>query len=346
MQILKIGNSEVLAFFDSGANVNLIDGDLATWENLQCISEKPTSLPVVGGNQIKTEYGQYKFSLGPSPENEFHTLTCLGMDSVTNEFCKYDLSEIVHEFRSKSTKSDKYAPLPPYAAGTSIKLLIGIKNNKLDPTLVVVLPSGIGVYKSPFVDIFGSNIIFARPHTAFTKGNQTLDSHVSHAIFKLRAIAQENIHPSNNLPVRIIANKNEGIYFYPTPLSDRDLIEAGGYIEPEENTESRIERLILDSKSSGRDWNKCSVHAARIPISKIRELVDQDDVEQLVTYRCEQCSKCEECRKTPRTTAISQQEAREQKIIEDSVKFDFVNQRVEVIFPFLKNPNTFLTEKH
>ena len=44
MQILKIRNSEVLAFFDSGANVNLIDGDLATHENLQCVSEKPTSL--------------------------------------------------------------------------------------------------------------------------------------------------------------------------------------------------------------------------------------------------------------------------------------------------------------
>ena len=58
MQILKIGNSEVLAFFDSGANVNLIDGDLATCENLQCISDKPTSLSVVGGNQIRTEYGQ------------------------------------------------------------------------------------------------------------------------------------------------------------------------------------------------------------------------------------------------------------------------------------------------
>ena len=104
--------------------------------------------------------------------------------------------------------------------------------------------------------------------------------------------------------------------------------------------------MIMDRKSTGRDWNKCSVHAARIPISKICELVDQDDVEQLVTYRCEQCSKCKTCRKTPRITAVSLQEARKQKIIEDSVKFDFINQRVEVIFFFLKNPNTFLTEKH
>ncbi len=74
--------------------------------------------------------------------------------------------------------------------------------------------------------------------------------------------------------------------------------------------------------------------------------MDQDDVEQLVTYSCEQCSKCEECKRTPRITANSLQEAREQKLVEDSVKFDLINKKVEVIFPFLKNPNTFLAEKH
>ena len=93
MQILKIGSSQVLTFFDSGANVNLIDGDIAVRENLPCVNDKPSSLSVVGGNQIRTEYGQYRFSLGPTPENEFHTLSCLGMDSVTSEFSKYDLSE-------------------------------------------------------------------------------------------------------------------------------------------------------------------------------------------------------------------------------------------------------------
>ena len=91
-------------------------------------------------------------------------------------FFQYDLTEIIEEFRFNSTKCDKSVPLPPYAAGSNVKLLIGIKNNKLDLTLVEVLPSGIGVYKSPFFNIFGSNIIFAGPHAAFTKANQTLDS--------------------------------------------------------------------------------------------------------------------------------------------------------------------------
>jgi len=60
----------------------------------------------------------------------------------------------------------------------------------------------------------------------------------------LQALIEENIHPSNNLSVRITTHKNEGIYFYTTPRSDQDLVEAGGNIEPEEALESRIEQLI------------------------------------------------------------------------------------------------------
>ena len=37
------------------------------------------------------------------------------------------------------------------------------------------------------------------------------------------------------MPIKIITNDNKGIYFYPTPLSEQDLVEAGGYIEPEES---------------------------------------------------------------------------------------------------------------
>ena len=227
-----------------------------------------------------------------------------------------------------------------------MKLLIGIKNNKLDPILIEVLPSGVGVYRSPFIDIFGSNIIFAGPHSTFTKGNQSLDSHLSQAIFKLRILANEIDHPAPEIPVQIPVDKQEGIYFHSTPLSNQDLMEAGVHVDPEEDLEHRMEQLILDRKLPGRNWNQCSIHATRIPISKIRELVDQDDIEQLVTYRYTKCSQCEECKRTPRLAAISLQESREQKIIEESVKIDLLNKMVEVILPFLKNPNIFQSEKH
>ena len=49
MQNLKIGNSNCLTFFDSGANVHLIDGKLAEKEGLQLISSNSTALGVIGG---------------------------------------------------------------------------------------------------------------------------------------------------------------------------------------------------------------------------------------------------------------------------------------------------------
>ena len=49
MQILKIGTEHVLTFFDSGANTNLVNGDLALNQNQEIITKKQTKLTVVGG---------------------------------------------------------------------------------------------------------------------------------------------------------------------------------------------------------------------------------------------------------------------------------------------------------
>ena len=52
MQNLRIGNSNCLTFFDSGANDHLIDGTLAEKEKLQKISENHADLGVIGGGTI------------------------------------------------------------------------------------------------------------------------------------------------------------------------------------------------------------------------------------------------------------------------------------------------------
>ena len=78
MQMLKIGESDVLVFFDRGANVNLIFGDLAENEGLTKTSFEPTQLTVVGGNSIRTQYGQYRFCLGPTANDEYHEISCQG----------------------------------------------------------------------------------------------------------------------------------------------------------------------------------------------------------------------------------------------------------------------------
>ena len=169
MQTIKIGESEVLVFFDRGANIHIIDGSLTEKEGLQRVSTNPTSLTIVGGNKVRSNHGTFQFNLGPGDKGEFHEIICVGMDDVTAGFGSYDLSEIAEEFRNQAAGAEKDVVLLKRVGGSRVHLLLGIKNTNLDPVLVKVLPSGIAVYLSPFKDIYGSRMIFAGPHKSFTK---------------------------------------------------------------------------------------------------------------------------------------------------------------------------------
>ena len=75
-------------------------------------------------------------------------------------------------------------------------------------------------------------------------------------------------------------------------------------------------------------------------------LIDQDDIEDTISFRCPACSRCTECKKSPRTTAVSLQEAREQEFIEKSVKINLEENIVVGTYPFLKDPVEFFTARH
>ena len=117
MQTLKIGGSEVLTFWDRGTNANLGEGEFIVKEGLQLVTSKPTELNVVGGGRIKTSYGSYRFNLGPTLEGDYHEIVCMGMNSVTTKFKKYDLTKIIKEYRLTSSEQEKDEILPPTVGG-------------------------------------------------------------------------------------------------------------------------------------------------------------------------------------------------------------------------------------
>ena len=45
------------------------------------------------------------------------------------------------------------APLPEYTGGGEVSLLIGLQDKSLDPVLLEILHSLLGVYQCPFVDV-------------------------------------------------------------------------------------------------------------------------------------------------------------------------------------------------
>ena len=137
------------------------------------------------------------------------------MDSVTARFNKSDLSEIRSEFLSSLESTQDVPLLPKYVGGSDAHLLIGIKNTCLDPTLIKILPSGVGVYRSAFRDIWGFNLIFAGPHKTFTSANR-VDS-VNYSIIESCAIARIN-EGNDNL---LMHNRDHSV-----PVNDRICMEG------------------------------------------------------------------------------------------------------------------------
>ena len=75
---------------------------------------------------------------------------------------KYSLQEAQQELRNVKGGFD--APLPDYTGGGEVSILIGLQDISLDTVLLDILPSGLGVYQCPFVDVWG-RILPSRAHT-------------------------------------------------------------------------------------------------------------------------------------------------------------------------------------
>ena len=129
-------------------------------------------------------------------------------------------------------------------------------------------------------------------------------------------------------------------------MTQDDILDAGGEIIPNSMDFLDSNNRMIPSINNACQWNFCGTNKASIPISRLRELADLDDKDNLVQYKCDTCMKCETCKISPKTRAISIQESREEESIEKSVKLDIENRKVSVTYPWSKNPVEVLSKKH
>ena len=132
-----------------------------------------------------TEYGNFRFNLGPGEDKNYHESTAVGMRNVTAGFGKYNLEEIGQEFRSSANSTEMSYILPNTVGGTKVHLLLGVKKTRIQPVLIRVLSSGVEVYLSPLKDVWGSRIIFAGPSKVFTQANRNQQRESNHAVYSL-----------------------------------------------------------------------------------------------------------------------------------------------------------------
>ena len=247
MQLLNLRGRDVLTFYDSGANQNMIKGEIAEDINLKVLNQRPVHVGVVGGGKVWTNYGTYGFSLGPTEDGYYYSLSAQGITSITGKFPHYDL-EKVNRDTIRSKKIDNSTVLPKYIGGQEAGLLVGIKNIGLDPELQFQLPSGLGVFVSPLKDKFGSRICYGGPSHIFTDVNNKTPSFNHASMYFAGLISQYRNSPyptlsrtlemeldeplpglfltKNHMPTsKIILSGNQEVYF--SALDEEDMGDLG-----------------------------------------------------------------------------------------------------------------------
>ena len=101
---------------------------------------------------------------------------------------KQDLDEVNEELRAMNLL-ESTVPLPRYAGGGEVGVLLGIQDVHLDPVLVGVLPSGTGIYRCLFVDMWGSQFAYGGPHPSFSASTNV--GHMSSLFMKITTTAPE-----------------------------------------------------------------------------------------------------------------------------------------------------------
>lgn len=361
MQILSIGGKNMLTLYDRGANQNLINGQIAESLNIKVHQREQSSIGVISGNRILTGYGTYELYLGPTTSGKYHQIIAQGMRSITGKFPKYHLDEVNRESLEHADIHPS-TPLPSYVGGDCIDLLIGLKDANLEPVCVFNLPSGIGLYRSPFKDAFGSFYCYGGPHRIFSEVHRSLAGNVNHMysffseiineykaspFFSLKLRLQPELidtgygicqYKENSLPH--CYQSTSSLHVYPSPLSDGDL-EDLGIIKPKEH----------DPESDDCPLFHCNcpefsvAMKAKVPLNKQRIYLDEEDKDEIINFRCDKCLKCK-CAASNTTRMISISEQVEQEAVEKSVTVDLETKSVYVDLPFTKDPGEYLTAKH
>ena len=130
------------------------------------------------------------------------------------------------------------------------------------------------MYQSVFKDIWGSDLIFAGPHS-FTNGNES--SNANHVIFGIHSAIRNTEEEDNWTDERqyaLITEVELGLTVYLFPINPQNILECGGIIVP--NFEELVDSShhVLEELDPSYSQHYCGVHKAIIPIARMRELID------------------------------------------------------------------------
>ena len=347
MQQLRIGGEDVLTFYDSGANIHLVEGSLAERVGFTVLDDKCVSIGVVGGGQVWTEYGQYACILGPDANSQYHQVECQGLERITSFVPEVDLRPLAQE-AAPTFYNGNQLRYPQSIGGDRVRLLLGIRSTALAPRLHYALPNGLGIYVSALLDINGSNVCYGGTHEVFSQGFAKAGMSAGHVQVLFTQIATSYMGAPYTMVRSTCEDHGPATKPQIALLSEDQWCEDVSVTLLDRGVYTPIPSVAEDCHCS--DLGLCDFggrcHKAAIPLSKLKGLLDEDDIPVIRDTRCEKCANCPTCKLSSRAKTQSLQEAFEQEVIESSVTVDLEDCMVRVELPFIKQPVEFLTKRH
>ena len=133
--------------------------------------EGPTTLGGVGNIKMESKHGIYQVRL-PLVNGKDAVLAGVCLDQITNQFPSYPIKgEIEHDIKVAYTQNGgilQDLPRLPDCIGGDVDFMIGSKYTRYHPQAIFSLPSGLTIYKSPFLSTDGIQGVIGGPHSVIT----------------------------------------------------------------------------------------------------------------------------------------------------------------------------------
>ena len=325
---------EILLFYDSGCQGAALSDRAYSLLETETMREGPTLLNVASGETIKIEHGDERFWLKLHGANTKATITGIRMKHLTCEFPAMSLQEAWDEvqtgYLNTNPKGSDLPKVDKSVGGCEVDLMLGIRYNVYFPSLVYLLPNGLGIYSAKIESASGCQGILGGPHKAWREASEASNHMGPRAYFtsELRAYCSQNEVLKSTL--NFIEHKRENV-------------EEEEYFTLEESTvETGCSYQHCIKHSTDHGWMIPADWELDTGPYNIREdgrrFLELETIGSEIEYRCVACRNCNKCRNGDALEKISLQEEIEQELIEQSVTLNVQQNKLEAKLPFIDDP--------
>ena len=340
LQEYKVNDRKALMFYDSGCMGAAVSNRGAALLDSICVRPGPTTMNVAGGKTFEIEGGDEEFLLDLVANKTKATVTALRMSHITTKFPVWNISQAWSEIQKDFAAlmpGKLLPPTPPSIGGEEVDIMIGIRYISYFPTLICILPCGLGIYRSKITAPQGEVTILGGPHPAWRHASNLVGVLGLSSFFTAEFRAYQAVTSIvDNLPLPL---EHEPVELL-EDVVDADLLLPDDDIFDSCSAQHCDKHGDLDEWIIPNSWNiEDSTYSLR------REFTRFEDAEHLgseVSYRCVRCRNCNNCKKGESLESASLKEEQEQYLIDQSVSFDPDGGFMIAKLPFTADPKSHL----